>query len=222
MTEDEYALWLAKAQHYCRCRGDAQDLLQECLLIATRQQRLDLTLETNRKWFAGALKRQAAMIGRTQARRRRREREAVPNAGETPQPHPDDIALLLDKLPRSARTVVVLLLHGMKAEEIIHALKITPAAFRQRLTTIRESLRALSSDFQSAAVALAYYRKPDGSGLELGLIRQALLKLVRYDADLGTHDPDGHLIGIKITNSCSQNAASRQLKSKQKEETGDA
>src|SRR5262249_16132222 len=148
----------------------------------------------DRKWFSGILRRQAAFNGRTQARRQRRELQSAPPAGERSQHDPVEIEQFLAKLPRTARTVVILLLHGMNPLEISHALKISPAAFRQRLTTIRETLRDLSPDFQKTAAALAGYQKPDASGLELGLIRRSLLKLVRRDADIGTHDPDGHLI----------------------------
>ena len=173
--------------------ADADDLVQDVLLAALQAGRDDLP------WLLGVLQNQAAMTVRSATRRRRRDAlhadapGAAPDPAEACTPAPD-ASHLLDRLPPAARRVAVLALHGLAAEEIRWILALTPAAFRQRLTSIRKALGALPSALRVEALALAYLRDPARvADLHFGLVRRALHAAVRLRGGLATHDADGHL-----------------------------
>lgn len=186
MKTEEYRRWLSLAERHSRRRSDAEDLLQEALLAAVQAGRDDLSLEQNRHWFSGVLRMRAAMIGRTEGRRKRRERanrsSSVVDVSE-PAGRP-----VLPDLPKSERSVAALLVHGMTREEIVCVLGLSPAAFRQRLTSLRRSLRSMPAPDPGT--------RPAPSDLDLGLLRRALVACLRSHPGVGTHDPDGHLIVI--------------------------
>lgn len=151
-------------------------------------------------WLAGVMRNLAAMAVRSAVRRRRREAaDAIdPEHAAAPDAEQADAAVLLQRLPPAARRVAILALHGLSAEEIRWILDLTPAAFRQRLTSIRKSLGALAPEQRAQALALAYVREPARSvDLQFGLVRRALkAALAVRPAGLATHDVDGHLIVI--------------------------
>jgi RNA polymerase sigma-70 factor (ECF subfamily) len=208
MNLENYYDWLATARKFSRSPNDAEDLLQDSLMIAFRQGRLDFSIEQNRKWFSGILKNQAAMMARSESRRRVRQKLAAPTDRSTPPEDPetnpsvDAIEQLLSGLTPAAGRVMALVLAGLNRDEVCSVLNLSSAALRQRLTVIRRALKQLPQDLQREALALAYQRRTErAEDLAFGLIRRALHRLLKQPAEtgagVGTHDPDGHLIIIK-------------------------
>lgn len=182
-----------QARRLTRRAAEADDLVQDVLLIALETERFDPA------WLSGVLRNQAAMAARGAARRRKREIasadiDAVPPEASTP-PDPKS---LLQRLSPASRRIAVLALHGLSMDEIRWILQLTPAAFRQRLTSIRKTIGAMPPEQQAESLALAYVRDPARTvELQFGLVRRALKSAMRGGAGLGTHDPDGHLLVIR-------------------------
>ncbi len=204
MNLEIYNSWLSIARKFSRSQNDAKDLLQECLLIAIKQERLDFNIENNRKWFTGVLKNQATMMARSEFRRRNREQIMANKVKSHSILNLDSVlqvevnAQLLNKLTPSTRKVMTLILSGFNRQEICSALKLSSDALRQRLSMIRKSFKKLPKDMQKEAIATAYQRRKENSDdLAFGLIRRALYRLLRDGSGIGTHDPDGHLLIIK-------------------------
>ncbi|MBB5206584.1 RNA polymerase sigma factor [Chiayiivirga flava] len=172
--------------------ADADDLVQDVLLASLQSRRNDLP------WLTGVLQRQAALAVRSAVRRRRREQAAeVPEDGSM-ESAPPDAAALLALLPPAARRVALLALHGLDGSEIRWILALSPAAFRQRLTSIRRRLSTLAPSLRAQALALAYVRDPARSvDLQFGLVRRALRAALADRPGLATHDCDGHLLVIR-------------------------
>lgn len=194
MNLDTYRHLRAEARRHTRRSADADDLVQDALLIALEQGRSD-----DPAWLAGVIRNQAAMQARSAIRRRRREaavtdEDVAPTHKETlPSP-----GVLLERLPPAARRVAVLALHGLNAEEIRWVLGISAPAFRQRLTSIRKAMGALPPSQRAEALALAYVRDPARTvDLQFGLIRRALKAALGGTDGIGTHDADGHLIVLR-------------------------
>jgi DNA-directed RNA polymerase specialized sigma24 family protein len=182
----------ARARRLTRSAADADDLVQEVLLVALRAGRSDPN------WLGGVLQHQAALSVRREVRRRRRERDVEPVADTSHPADPVDFDALLPRLPPAARRVAVLALHGLAPDEIRWILALAPTAFRQRLSTIRRALGALPPAQRAEALALAYVRDPARStDLQFGLIRRALKALLGHGPGLATHDRDGHLLVIR-------------------------
>ncbi len=194
MNLDTYRRLRAEARRHARRAADADDLVQDALLIALEQGRGD-----DPAWLAGVIRNQAAMQARSAIRRRRRERAvAVDEPAVEPEREPPSAEALLSQLPPSARRVAVLALHGLNAEEIRWVLGIAETAFRQRLTRIRKALGELSPSQRAEAMALAYVRDPARSAdLQFGLVRRALKAALQDRAGIGTHDADGHLLVVR-------------------------
>lgn len=194
MDLDAYRRLRAEARRHARRAEDADDLVQDALLIALLQGR-----EDDPTWIAGVLRNQAAMQARSAIRRRRRERAvAVDELAVEPEREPPSAEALLSQLPPSARRLAVLALHGLNAEEIRWVLGIAETAFRQRLTRIRKVLGELSPSQRAEAMALAYVRDPARSAdLQFGLVRRALKAALQDRAGIGTHDADGHLLVVR-------------------------
>lgn len=202
MTLTEYSLCLAIARRYARNDADAADLLHEALLVAVRAGRGDFGRAEERAWLGGVIRNLEAATARSAGRRRRREALWAGDSDSADEASldemPDRSAVLCD-LTEGTRRVAVLALHGLNQEEICFVLQLKPSAFRQRLTSLRRALGKLPGPLRAEAMALAYAR-PRRAGderLDFGLIRRALLHHVRGSEALGTHDPDGHLIGIR-------------------------
>lgn len=201
MTPEQYAAWLSVARRYSRVASEAEDLLHDALLDAAAAGRLDLSDESDRRWLTGVIRNRAAFRARSAVRQRQRER-AVASGAETDHPAPDSWpeareAFGLGALPRSARSVAALALHGLGREEICAVLGLSATAFRQRLVVLRRGLGRLPDGLRREALALAYARRQRrADDLALGLLRRALLAQVRRASGVGTHDPDGHLFVI--------------------------
>lgn len=191
MDLDAYQELLRQARALVRTPEEAQDVVQDALLAGLEAGRDD------GPWLAGVVRRRAALLARGSARRRRREASAttpLPSMPELDGPPPGP---LLARLPPAARRVAVLALHGLPAEDIRWILQLTPAAFRQRLTSIRKAIGGLPAGLRAEAMALAYVRDPARSvDLQFGLLRRALQAALPVRPGLGTHDQDGHLLVI--------------------------
>jgi RNA polymerase sigma-70 factor (ECF subfamily) len=194
MNLDTYRRLRTEARRHARRAADADDLVQDALLIALKQGRSD-----DPAWLAGVIRNQAAMQARSAIRRRRRESAVmIDDVAIEAERQPPSAETLLSQLPPSARRVAVLALHGLNAEEIRWVLGIAETAFRQRLTRIRKALGALPPSQRAEAMALAYVRDPARSAdLQFGLVRRALKAALQGRAGIGTHDADGHLIVVR-------------------------
>ncbi len=190
-----YSSLRAQARRLTLNSAEAEDLVQDTLLAALQAGRCDAP------WLAGTMRRQAAMAVRAQVRRRQREHmaSALPHEGsEDPaQAQALDLAPVLRRMPRSARQVMALALHGLAPGEIRWILQIAPAAFRQRLVSIRRVLDTLPPALRPTAgerVHLGSQRTDET--LALGSMRRALGNAMARGPALGSHDPDGHLLLI--------------------------
>lgn len=222
MTLDDYEFWLRLAQKHSRVEREAEDLLQDALLVAVEEGRTDLDVDANRAWLAGVIRNQGAMHARTAVRRKEREKQfdasakpadtstGAESSEQAETSSSEAVERLLQSMSPAARQVAVLVLHGMDRAEIRAALALPDTALRQRFTSIRRALAPLPNDLQQDALAAAYARRRDRAAMfPVGLIRRALLRhLGTYEQgeeaeddpsprpDVGTHDPTGHLFVI--------------------------
>lgn len=199
MNLQDYHHWIGIARRYTRVADEAEDLLQDALVVAAQRDRLDLSVEGYRRWLTGTIRHLATQTARTAARRRRRESAAseAPPAPEGGLFGVPSVPAWLDGLPPAARRVLVLALHGLQSAEIQSALRLSPTAYRQRLTTLRKHIGTLPRDcWQDAREQAGSRQRARGVGLDLGLIRRALLRRLQAETpgSIGTHDPDGHMI----------------------------
>lgn len=173
--------------------------MQDALLVALKAGRAPLSNPADLPWLNGVLRNRAAMRARTGARRSARERDygsSMEDERGSAEPAMEFDALLAPMAP-AARAVAILVLHGLTAEEIRWIHRLSATAFRQRLTSIRKSLKSLPADLRGEALATALHR-PGIPGLETGLIRRALRATLARMPAVGSHDPDGHLILISL------------------------
>jgi DNA-directed RNA polymerase specialized sigma24 family protein len=194
MDSSTYRQLLRKAARLARHPDDAEDLVQDALVVALEAGRDDAA------WLHGVMRNLAAMQARSAVRRRQREQADVPDASVEPAeaapasaaPH---LRELLAAMPPSARRTATLALHGLGAEEIRWILGLSDTAFRQRLTTIRKAIAKVT---QRAPGVHWLPASPDRAlrsvELQFGLVRRALKAAIRDTAGLGTHDADGHLL----------------------------
>lgn len=201
MNLPDYRACLAIARRHARNAADAADLLHEALLAGVQAGRGDFSDAAGRAWLAGTIRNLAAETARGASRRRARETRW---SAEQPQAADPETAAagagdILAALSEGSRRVAVLALHGLNADEIQYVLGLKPPAFRQRLSALRRALGTLPEPLRREALALAYTRprRAGASRLDFGLIRRALLARVRGGRELGTHDPDGHLLAIE-------------------------
>lgn len=189
----------AAARRHARDAADADDLVQDALLVALETGR-DALDDASMPWLSGVIRHRALMQARSAIRRRRRD-AACASPHDEAEPPPDrvpDAQVLLARLPPAARRVAVLALHGLGHDEIRWILGIRETAFRQRLTRIRKALGAMPPALRTEAMALAYVRDPARSvDLQFGLVRRALKAALAGRDGLGSHDPDGHLLVVR-------------------------
>jgi hypothetical protein len=165
------------------------DLAHDVILSALRQGVDDWDQPSRRAWIAGALRRHAAFVARTEIRRRGRERRVLAPASPASGRAWSDA--FLASLAPSVRRTAVLLAAGMTRREAAYVLGVSDAAFRQRVAALRRAARA----HPAAAAGTA----PAPLDLAVGRLRQWLLGSVRGDPGvlLATHDPDGHLLVMR-------------------------
>lgn len=175
----------ALARRVSRRADEADDLVQEALLVALESGRTNLASPETRRWLAGVIRNRAAFDARTSVRRRRRETgwsEAQPAAAiRTEAPAPE-----LAHLSPALRVTALLALSGHTRQEIGWLLKLSDAALRQRISQLKRALDATPTPDASPSGPLAF-----------GRIRRALLGPTRRsEAFLASHDPDGHLFVV--------------------------
>ncbi len=197
---------LRLARRHSRRADEAEDLLQDALLDAVAAGRADLGDRGNRRWLAGVIRNRATFAARTAARRTRREmrwQEERPDI--EPAVMPPDTAEILRELPKSLKIVAALAFSGHSRREIGYLLELSDTALRQRLSALKRRLRArgIAVPAQTPGLNLA---------LSYGRIRDALLpKLVNEGGLFASHDPDGHLLVFRR----SQTEGPRQLRGDQ-------
>lgn len=209
LSPAQYQHWLGVCRRHARRVDEAEDLLHSALLAAIAAGRRDLEDPSNAAWFVGVIRNTAAMDGRSASRRRTRETAQIkPDAATDEEPN-DELnhwLAAVGELPRGGRSVAVLALHGLNRDEIASALNLSDVALRQRLTTIRKAWEKI--DPATRPADLPRIRSTIRTKLEVGLLRKSLIEILQHEGDLGTHDPDGHL--IVLTRTTSQNRAGRQ------------
>jgi DNA-directed RNA polymerase specialized sigma24 family protein len=189
------------ARRHARGAQEADDLLQEALILALQKGRLPgRDLEP---WLAGTIRNLAATARRSSMRRVRRE-AAFADLTAATGPAADDPAAaagrtglpraFVETLPASLRLVALLAGAGATRAEIAHVTGAGDAALRQRLSALRarwRHFRAAGGEAAGAAPALP---------LPFGAIRRALLPVARRPGvALASHDPDGHLIAFDFS-----------------------
>jgi DNA-directed RNA polymerase specialized sigma24 family protein len=196
MDSSTYRELLRKAGRLVRNPNDAEDLVQDVLVVALEAGRGDPA------WLHGVMRNLAALQARGAVRRRQREQADVPEASvesaeavaASAAPH---VRELLGAMPPSARRTATLALHGLCADEIRWILGLSDTAFRQRLTTIRKAIARMTA---RSPGLLWLPASPDGAPrsveLQFGIVRRALKAAIGDTAGLGTHDVDGHLLVI--------------------------
>ncbi len=174
------------------CGEEAEDVVQEALLVAVTAGRLDLGNPATAGWLAGVVRNKARMAARSRLRSTRRDTAWMELGTAAPAAATDRIPeQVLSRLSPALRAVAVLALTGHNRREIGYLLRLDDAALRQRIVKLRSKLSA-------SGIAL-----PDGMpGLNLdiayGRIRDVLLPLlVSQRGHLASHDPDGHLFVVK-------------------------
>jgi DNA-directed RNA polymerase specialized sigma24 family protein len=180
-----YSELLRAARRWTKTPDEARDLVQAALTEAVARGFGDWEAAGRRGWLHGVIRRQAAFQARGEARRRRREQ-----LWQLDREHPDRqpwawSPRFLSTLPPSLRSVALLAQAGLSGAEVRSVLRLTGAAFRQRLTALRRALAANTDPTVPAS-------PPWGPGL--GPRRQGVLSALRRRPAwaLGSHDPDGH------------------------------
>ncbi len=171
--------------------SDAEDVVQDAMLVAIEAGRHDLGEAANIAWLRGVVRNRARMTARTMRRQRSRETQwqsghDTERAGASP-----DMPEILSGLPPALRTFAALVLTGHNRREIAYLLDLPDTALRQRVSALRRHLRqggfAAPAELSGLNLDLAY-----------GRIRQALLPaLLRHDGLFAGHDPDGHLFIVR-------------------------
>lgn len=187
MDRTTYLTLLRHARRRARRLPEAEDLLQDALLIALEARRGDLSRVENRRWLAGVMRNRALLDGRSAARRRLREAEfqtTTSGAGPSGAPEPPSVMTL----PPALRTTALLALTGHTRAEIAWLQGLSDVALRKRISEIRR--RWSGGDGGADGEALR-------GDLPFGLMRRALLGRVRDQRPaLGSHDPDGNLFVV--------------------------
>lgn len=188
----------AAAARASRVPHEADDLLQDALLEALRAGRGDLSQAANQRWVLGTIRNLGLMTARGAARRRLRDaRYALEHSLQQQAPVVPDAAAhqplraWLASLPPSLRRVAELALAGHDRQEIAWLLDLGQVTLRQRIAALRQRVAAREAELFAAATA---HPSPVELSVRLGLIRRALLPVVRARQAAGVHDPDGHLI----------------------------
>jgi RNA polymerase sigma-70 factor (ECF subfamily) len=179
------------ARRFARSEDEARDLVQDAVMIALARGFDDWSTEARRGWLRGVVRKRAAFVIRGESRRRRRE--ALPDgalgSGASTWVWKRDF---LTSLPRSLRVVAALASADLCAAEIRWLLGLSDTALRQRLTALR---RAVSAEGEPPTRAAP---EPQPS---FGARRAEVLASLRQHRDpvVATHDPDGHVILLRIS-----------------------
>lgn len=182
---------------------DAEDLVQDTLLIGLAAGRHDPEDPETQRWLGGVVRNRTRMAVRARRRRRSRDhawhtdRDDQTGPGSSGNGNRDEV---LAGLPPSLKSLAALVLTGHNRREIAYLLNLPDTALRQRVGALKRCLKAKG---------LAAPDELTGLNLDLayGRIRDALLPaLLRHGGAFASHDPDGHLFIVRR----SQNADPRQ------------
>lgn len=182
-----YRVWLRVAERYATGPESAADLVHDVLTRALGRGIDDWETPARQAWMRGALRKHAAFVARTAARRRAREETAsVPDTEPMAARRLSPAALA--RLPKSLRRLATLLSADLRREELLYLLGISDQAFRQRLSAFRRVLRGIGDDDLAP--------QPPAPSTD-GRRRAPLIDAAaRHQGGrvVGTHDPDGHLL----------------------------
>lgn len=189
------------ARRHARGADDADDLLQEALILALQKGRLPgRDLEP---WLAGTIRNLASTARRGAVRRVRREAAFADLAAAIDDTAEDRAAAagrsgvplaFVETLPGSLRLVALLAGAGATRAEIAHITGAGDAALRQRLSALRARWRLFRDAGGEAAGTAPVLPLP------FGAIRRALLPVARRPGvALASHDPDGHLLAFDFS-----------------------
>jgi RNA polymerase sigma-70 factor (ECF subfamily) len=187
--DDAYRDLLRTARRFARSADEARDLVQDVVAIALARGLEDWPSPDRRAWLRGVVRKRAAFVARGQARRRRREE--LPDGDGAGAERWAWSPGFLASLPRSVRVVAALASADLCATEIRWLLGLSDTALRKRLSSLRSSVKA---EHEAPTMAVS---EPPAS---LGARRAMLLGNLRRQgaAALATHDPDGHVILLRI------------------------
>ena len=184
MTQDAILAALRGcARRFSRVEHEADDLLQDVLLLAVAKGR-GITDPGFVAWAKGAIRNQARFIARTVSRRLRREA-----SWEAPCPAPRSLprfsCAFLATLPPAQRIVAHLVNLELNRDEIVYLLGLSDAAFRQRLTGLRKAFKHHGGDAEFLAAPSVSQHG--------GLARRSLKRSLRIGATrtFAIRDPDG-------------------------------
>jgi RNA polymerase sigma-70 factor (ECF subfamily) len=189
VCDEAYRDILRTARRFARSPDEAQDLVQDVLVIALAGGLEDWPSPARRAWLRGVVRKRAAFLVRGHTRRRRREgllEVGGQGAGMwTWEPR------FLASLPRSLRVVAALASADLCAAEIRWLLGLSNTALRRRLSALRCAVRAEAEPPTLPA--------PEPH-LSFGAHRALLLAGLRRQRGpaLATHDPDGHVILLQM------------------------
>lgn len=174
------------ARRFTHTDADARDLAQDALTAALDRGYADWASPARRPWLWGVLRKRAAFIARTGARRVKRERAALAVADGSPVPwtwRPSFLAAL----PPSLRAVATLASADLCAAEVRWLLRLTPESLRTRLSALRRAVRA-----EAEPPTLPGSQPPPALGPHR-VVLLAGLKATKLPM-VAAHDPDGHAI----------------------------
>lgn len=171
--------------------AQAEDAVQEALLVAVEAGRHDLADPANARWLSGVVRNRARMAARSARRRHSRETAWEASRPAPTAPSQPPVSEVLSGLPPALRTLAALVLTGHNRREIVYLLELPDTALRQRVSALKRHL---------ARRGLAAPDELTGLNLDLayGRIRDALLPaLLRHGGVFASHDPDGHLFLVR-------------------------
>jgi len=182
------------ARRHCRGAQEADDLLQDALIVAVGAGRLrDRDLDA---WLVGVMRNLSLTAHRGASRRAKREADFASAAEYTgPVGLPDRLpTAFVASLPPSLRLVALLAGAGATRAEIRHITGASDVALRQRIGGLKARWRAHRARSDVDDVPCSRLTLP------FGAIRRALLPIARRSATaLASHDPDGHLIAFDFS-----------------------
>jgi DNA-directed RNA polymerase specialized sigma24 family protein len=178
----------------------AEDVVQDALLVAVEQGRMDLEDAETQRWLCGVVRNRARMAMRSARRGQRRDTHWQQSRIDPQAGQGAGLTEILAGLPPALRTMAALVMTGHNRREIAWLLRLPDTALRRRVSALRRHLvaKGLSAPGELTGLHL---------DLAYGRIRDALLPaLLKHGGDFASHDPDGHLFVVRR----SQNAAPRQ------------
>ncbi len=169
-------------------RADADDLVQDVLLIAIEQSR-DWTDARFVAWASGVIRRRVAFLARTAGRRRRRDESFSAELGPRVAPETKLPLAFVATLAPALQTVALLANAGMGRVEVAAVLGLSDVALRKRVSDLHRAWRTAGHDVE-LAMPWPTHRMPCGRR------RRALRAALRQvpAARLAVTDPDGHTI----------------------------